>query len=358
MKSYAENRKSTIEDGPDPGSRGFSTYVKSGDNDVYSIIVEDNNRFNVIENYYSLFTGLSYVAVLVFVFIASSTKIDQYYPTLHQLSVRNKVSNEKFKFRNLMWGILFMLVFIIVGIYFVLIWKYVTFGRKWKTSNHNFVFPIFLGVYSILPILTMIASLVLASKAWRKKTMIALPALLYNVMGARSPENGHCGSNDSIKQQRIQFIWQVIGNFIFITAASAFSVFVLGILLALFVDPTRVITLSALYVCVMFFVVIFFAYIFEMREKIGTNQRTKRSSCFRLCIMLLALVLSANILIMYGYTYSTLVFFKSDDDKFDLFTSIGQLIPIILTSAIGWVLKKELALYSLTDEDYTETLKK
>ncbi len=352
MKSYAENRESTISDGLDPGSRGFSTYVESGDNNVYSIIHEKNININVFEIYYPMFMSLSYAAVLIFVFIASSAKIDQYYPTLHQLSVRNKVNNEKFKFRNLMWGLLFMFIFLIGGIYSVLIWKYVTFGRKWKTK-HTHTFPIFLTIYSILPIISLTASLVLASKAWRNKTMVALPALLYNVMGARSPEDGHCGPKDDIKQQRVQFIWQVVGNFLFITAVSAFSVFVLGILLALFVDPTRVITLSALYACVMFFVVIFFAYVFEMREKIGTNERTNRSSCFRLCIMLLALVLSANILIMYGYTYSTLVFFKSDDDKFDLFTSIGQLIPVILVSVIGWVLKKEFAISFLSDEDST-----
>ena len=61
------------------------------------------------------------------------------------------------------------------------------------------------------------------------------------------------------------------------------------------------------------------------------------------------MILITTVIVNFGFIYAKLYFFPGSSIQLDVFSSVGELIPIIIASAIGWTLKNQLSRYVEND---------
>ena len=325
----------------DPSFQGFSAYKPDKDKDDYFI---DNPV--LIYKAYVLLLGAALFIAIVLVGVSVPLLISEYYPLLHELSKQEK-RNMKFKLQHLLWGFLLTLGLSVFFTYIFALWHIATFGLQWKTV-YSFIYPMFLTGLVIIPIMAVMSSIILVSRASKDNTFVSIPLLLYSIFGG-----------DSSKRWILIF-WQGFGVFVTIVISVLSIFFLCGILLALFADPVQVITFLAIYISTFLCIVYTFAFVFKTTDKIINQKvdstKSRLTSYWKLFFSIVAMVLITLFIVIYGFIHATIVFFSGSGDQLDLFSSVGELIPVIIASAIGWALKNQLSRY--VDNDTNPKKKK
>ena len=189
----------------------------------------------------------------------------------------------------------------------------------------------------ILPIVAVMSSIILVSRASKDNTFVSIPLLLYSIFGG-----------DSSKRWILIF-WQGFGVFVTIVISVLSVLFLCGILLALFADPVQVITFLAIYISTFLCIVYTFAFVFKTTDEIINQKddsiKSRLTSYWKLFFSIVAMALITSFIVIYGFIHATIVFFSGSGDQLDLFSSVGELIPVIIASAIGWALKNQLSRY-------------
>ncbi len=348
MKSYAVNRLVSVTDGVSLAYQGFSAYKPDIDKDDYFI---DNPP--LFYQVYVLLLGSSFFFISACVCVIIPLSIHHYFPMIHELSEKKRHEDVKFKFHNLFWGLVQTFGIIFLAIYSYSIWHIITFGLKWDTIYY-FIYPLLITGLIIVIFLGLISSFLIVPKAIKHNTLIRIPRVLYSVFGLNSDEQPTVGS----WQRIVLILWQGYGVFVTVVSTVLILFSLCGILLALFVDPVTVITTVAIYISTFLSLVYAFAIIFEATDAIKRKNDSNRSKFeLYLKLLLLSAVLIFLILfvIVFGFTYATIVFFAGSSDQINLFSSVGELLPIIVASGIGWLLKHELMAYFTNDSTATTT---
>ena len=143
-------------------------------------------------------------------------------------------------------------------------------------------------------------------------------------------------------------ILQILGNFfaVFVIEISVSMVafFSCGILLSLFVDPVQVITYVAIYVAAFVCVAYAFGYLFEFIDATSQSQNCLKIT-IKIAIKVLLLIWIVISVMIFGFTYASIVFFADTRDQLNLFSSVGKLIPVAIAAVAGWGLKDQLQIY-------------
>ena len=186
------------------------------------------------------------------------------------------------------------------------------------------------------------AVVVIKIKATKKNSLIVIPPLLYLIF-CLSPKK------QLAVRPAIQILWQGIAFFVIESSLSMMAFFTCGILLTLFVDPVQVITNVAIYVATFLCVVYAFGIVFELTDEFkikgNINAASRISFCLKMFIMVFILFLVVLFVIIFGFTYAFIVFFAGSTDQLNLFSSIGELLPIVIASVVGWGLRHQFQTY-------------
>ena len=220
-----------------------------------------------------------------------------------------------------------------------------TFGLKWKTS-YSFIYPMFIAAIFVIHVLSVATAVKIGRHFYLKNILVNLPRSLY-VFFLRC-----CSGTDEGKVQRVIFaIWHGLAVWGAMTVGSFSSIFLVGIVMALFVDPVQVIVTLAIYINVCLCAVIAFASVFETTDKISGKGKTPKRRCvayLKFVFECILFVITLLFIAMFGYTYATIVFFAGGSYS-ELFSSFGELFPVLLFSAITWVLRKEINKYRTSE---------
>ena len=339
MKSYTVNRMASLSEGVSTTYQGFSAYKPDIDMDDYFI---DNPP--LFYQLYVFLLGTSFFLIMIFVSVVIPLSLFHYFPVIHQLSERKRHKNVKFKFHNLFWGLVLTFGAVFLALYAFSIYHISTFGLKWDT-RYSFIYPMLICGLIALIFIGLLSSFIIVRKAIEHNTLVKIPRLLYTVFGLSLPNKQPVQGS---LQRIVLILWQGYGVFVTVVATILIVFSLCGIMLALFVDPVEVITTVAIYASTFLSLVYAFAIVFEVTDAIrrkSDDTKSKFEWYLKLFLLLIVLILLILFVMIFGFTYATIVFFAGSSDQINLFSSVGELLPVILASAIGWILRHEFITY-------------
>ena len=340
MKSYAENRLISISEGVTISSQGFSAYKPDVNTDDYFIY---NPRLLFYQTYVILL-GVSFTLIVVFVGISVPITILEQYSFLCELAEKEKRQDIRFRFHNLFWSVVLTLGCIVIAAYAFAIWHIYIFGLRWNTT-YRFIYPMFICGLIAVFFAGVFSALLVVRRVKKDGTLIRIPRLLYSIFGLNPDKPPDKGS-----AQRLVLIgWQAYGVFVTEVSVILIAFSFCGILLALFVDPIQVITSIAIYATTFLCLVYAFGIVFELhdgiRKKPDKSIKSRIRLYLKLFVLLVVFMLLIIFVIMFGFTYAAIVLFAGSADNLDIFTTFGDLFPVILASLIGWILRNEFLKY-------------
>ena len=340
LKSYAENRYSTVLEGVTISSQGFSTYRPNNTTrDDYFI-----NNPPLFYQLYVFLLGVSFVSITALICISFPFLLLQQYPKLHKLSNIKKNEKSRLKFRNLFWGMVLALGCFTLGVLIFAAWHVYSFGLQWETV-YSFIYPMMIIGLVIVYFYSFVWAVVVTIKATKKNSLIMIPPLLYLIFCLNPKKQPVVGSVHIL----IQILWQGIAFFVIESSLSTVAFCTCGILLALFVDPVQVITNVAIYVTTFLCVVYAFGIVFELTDELkikgNINAASRIPFCLKIFVLVFILFLVVLFVIIFGFTYASIVFFAGSTDQLNLFSSIGELLPIVIASVVGWGLRHQFQTY-------------
>ncbi len=290
---------------------------------------------------YPILLAVSFVSITALISVSFSFLLLQQYPLLHELSNIKKNEKSRLKFRNLFWGMVLALGCFTLGVLIFAAWHIHSFGLQWETV-YSYIYPMIIVGLVIVYLKSFFWAVVVTIRSTKSNTLIMIPPLLYLIF-CLSPKK------QSAVRSVIQIFWQGIAVFVIESSLSTVAFFTCGILLALFVDPVQVITNVAIYVATFLCMVYAFGIVFELTDELkikgNINAAYRIPFCLKIFITVFILFLVVLFVIIFGFTYASIVFFADSNDQLNLFSSIGELLPIVIASVVGWGLRHQFQIY-------------
>ena len=291
--------------------------------------------------------GLSLFFIVTITIILVPKLLYHNYQRFYTWTLQKKTEEQAFRFRNFLWGSVSVLGFFNLGSFIYELYHVVTFGLQWKT-RYSFIYPLLITGALLIFAFAVAAVIAIIKKANDEDILIEIPRLFYILA---------CQTKNSKRwsfRKATLIVWQGIGVWIVVVSSVSISFFLCGILLVLFVDTVEVITNIAIYLSVALCGILTFSAVYEMTDKVHSDNRSKCVAYLNFGFKLIVFILIILFIGIFGFTYATIVFFSGGDDELGIFSSVGELIPILLVPAIGWILKKELGKYYYEDDKENE----
>ena len=318
--------------------RGYSSYK---DLDINTFVVYGRE-----EEYrrYIIFVAASLFALTSFCLLLVPIKIDKYYLTFQERSLKRKKKHQRFKLKSILWAFICVFGWMLFLMTVVSSYHIFSFGFQWNSIYGKIFYPVILVTSIVISIIALLVAIFIAYR--KRKNPVPIPYLFYLTFCQFQSQEDE--PKPSSFQYVILFIWQVIAIWIVTISSVAITFFTCGVLLAIFANPVEVIATVGIYITVFLCAVFAFAYIFEKSEEIISEQNLL-SAKVRFMFQVLVFITVIIFLCMFGYTYLRVILLVGNINDLGLVTGVGKLIPVLSVAVISWLMKRELQKYSIED---------
>ena len=295
--------------------------------------------------------------------------------------------HQPFHFKSLFWSVinvmqLAMVTALIAGLYHI-----VSFGLTWNSEDQYLYYAVIVYV-SVSTVWETSMSLLIVHRAYDEGKLIELPRLFLS-------KTCNLELQRSFFQKCVIAVGQFIAVVTILQAAFALSVYGCGIVIAILVSPVQVLSRAIFYAAVGLCFIMLGTYMYEYYEKCDEEswrcccsgqlewledlaerlaERIKRAATYSCvwnlccsgqhtikfkfsnvyCTLFFQLLIISGFLafsILFGVTYLNIILFVGPDQT-GVVSGLAQLLPALLITFIGWLIKKEYDKFSeSTSED-------
>ena len=299
--------------------------------------------------------AIALFALIIFCAVVVPVEVDSFYVILHEKSEKNqKKDKQHFRFRSIFWAFISVLGWSTVVILGVDFHHFYDFGLNW-VSRYRVGYFLIAGCAVILGIMDVITSILIVRRAYKQKVFIQLPEVI-KVLLCISKDWHQDEDEDEDKRQTCQhgcqsvmsIICQFLAVIVILVSFKAISFHSCGVILAILVNPVQVIATVTIYLLVALCGIFASAFIYEKTEEILRDGKHGKTPRIRLIFQILVFVCIMIFIVLFGYTYLTVILFIGDDN-IGVISSVAKVFPLILLTAITWVMKKELQKFAGSD---------
>ena len=328
-------------EGLDQQVRGYAAYKRNNSYDNYFVFLREREYES-----YVFFMAIAMFALILFCTIAAPVEIDSYYIALHEKSENNRKPHQRFRFKSIYWAFITIFGWVIMVIAGVDLYHFIEFGYTYK-SEYRFLYYVLFATALVLVIADIIAALLIVRRAMKPEvSFIEAPEIINLLVCKAKTRNESNTSKCHLKCFKIfSIINQIIAVTIILVSTTAISFHTCGIILAIVANPVQVIASVAIYLLVVLCGVFACAFIYERTEEILVdNKYYGKAARIRLIFQIIVFACMIAFIVLFGYTYFSVILFIGDDNGF--IVSFAKIFPIILLAIITWLMKKELQKYT------------
>ena len=300
--------------------------------------------------------AIALFALIIFCAVVVPVEVDSFYVILHEKSEKNQKKNKQhFRFRSIFWAFISVLGWSTVVILGVDFHHFYDFGLNW-ISRYRVGYFLIVGCAVILGIMDVIASILIIRRAYKKNAFIQLPEVIKVLLCISKDWHQDEDEDEEDRRQKchqgcqsvMSIICQFLAVIIILVSFKAISFHSCGVILAILVNPVQVIATVTIYLLVALCGIFASAFIYEKTEEILRDENHGKTLRIRLIFQILVFVCIMIFIVLFGYTYLTVILFIGDDN-IGVISSAAKVFPLILLTAITWVMKKELQKYTGSD---------